>query len=152
VTDSSSSPQIIIAGVIYGHVTAKLVYVRLFRGTPHMSTNTLLGFGSWVAITGIFWLVAFIIAESIPNFKSLLALISSLFASWFTYGLSGVFWLFLNKGRWFSSPRKILLTLVNWGIVGVGAVVMGLGLYASGKSIHEAGGHGSWTCADISSG
>jgi len=99
VTDSSSSLQIIIAGVIYGHVTAKLVYVRLFRGTPHMSTNTLLGFGSWVAITGIFWLLAFIIAESMPNFKSLLALISSLFASWFTYGLSGVFWLFLNKGR-----------------------------------------------------
>jgi len=47
-----------------------------------------------------------------------------LFASWFTYGLSGIFWLYMNKGLWFSSPRKIALTLLNVIIVGVGAILV----------------------------
>ena len=147
-TDPTS--QIIIAGVIYGHVASKYIYVRLFRGTKHMSQRTFLSIGTWIAITLVLWVIAFIIAESIPNFNDLLSLISSLFASWFTYGLSGVFWLFINYGRWFSTPRKTALTLLNWAIVGLGWTIMGVGLYASGKAIHEESGSQSWSCADNS--
>ena len=49
---------------------------------------------------------------------------TALFASWFTYGLSGVFWLFMNKGLWFSSPRKIALTALNVTIVAIAAVLV----------------------------
>lgn len=147
-----SNLQIIIAGVIYGHVAAKLIYVRIFRGTKHMSTRTWLAQGSWMGITLVIWVIAFIIAESIPDFNDLLALISSLFASWFTYGLSGVFWLFLNYGKWFSSPRKTALTCLNWGLFGIGLCIMGAGLYSSGKAIHDESGSSSWSCADNSSG
>jgi hypothetical protein len=128
-------PTILIAGVIYGHVASKYVYVRLFRGTKHMSRRTPLALGSWAAITLTFWVIAFIIAESIPNFNDLLSLISSLFAAWFTYGLSGVFWLFINKGKWFSSPKRGALAIFNWIIVGLGFAIMGMGLYASGKAV-----------------
>lgn len=144
--------QIIIAGVIYAHVASKYIYVRLFRGTRHMGSKSFLGVGTWILITLILWVIAFIIAESIPNFNNLLALISSLFASWFTYGMSGFFWLYLNRGLWFKGPRKIFLTILNMIIFALGAVVMGLGLYASGKAIGEGGGYGSWTCADNSLG
>lgn len=41
-------------------------------------------------------------------------------------GLSGVFWLFLNRGRFFSSPRKMMLTLLNIFVVGVGAALVSL--------------------------
>lgn len=75
-------PTIIIAGVIYGHVAAKYIYVRMFRGTKHMSKRTWLSVGSWAGITLILWVIAWIIAESIPVFNDLLALISSLFAAW----------------------------------------------------------------------
>jgi len=44
-------PTIIIAGVMYGHVPTKYIYVRLFRGTKHMSKNTFVSIGSWLAIT-----------------------------------------------------------------------------------------------------
>ena len=81
--------QIIIAGVIYCHVAAKYIYVRIFRGTKHMSKRTWLSVGSWIGIISILWILGWIIAESIPVFNDLLSLISSLFASWFTYGLSG---------------------------------------------------------------
>ncbi|KAJ9602275.1 hypothetical protein H2200_013130 [Cladophialophora chaetospira] len=139
-------PTIIIAGVIYGHVASKYIYVRLFRGTKHMSKKTLLSIGSWLAITLILWTIAWIIAESIPNFNDLLSLISSLFASWFTYGISGIFWLFLNKGQYTKNWRKMCLTAANVGLFLMGAGICGMGLYVSGKAISEEGRGSSWTC------
>ncbi|KKA23780.1 hypothetical protein T310_2232 [Rasamsonia emersonii CBS 393.64] len=126
-------PTIVIAGVINGHVACKYIYVRVFRGTDHMQKRSLLSLGSWVAIALVLWVIAWIIAEAIPVFNNLLSLITALFASWFTYGLSGVFWLFLNKGKYFSSPRKIFLTIVNLLIVGIGGCLCGLGLGTSGR-------------------
>ena len=66
---------IAVAGVIYGHVASKYIYVRLFRGTRHMSKRTVLAVGSWLGITLVLWVVAWIIAESIPNFNDLLSLV-----------------------------------------------------------------------------
>ncbi|OAG02500.1 amino acid transporter [Paraphaeosphaeria sporulosa] len=143
-------PTILLAGVIYGHVASKYVYVRIFRGTKHMSRRTMLSIGSWAAITLTFWLIAWIIAESIPNFNNLLSLISALFASWFSYGMSGVFWLFLNWGCYARNWKKMALTALNLFVVAFGAAVCGIGLYASGKAIHEGGGSGSWSCEDNS--
>jgi hypothetical protein len=48
-----------------------------------MSKRTWLSLGSWILITLILWVVAWIIAESIPVFNDLLGLISALFASWY---------------------------------------------------------------------
>ncbi len=79
----------------------------------------------------VLWVVAWVVAEAIPVFNDLLALISALFASWFTYGLSGVFWLFMNKGQWFSSRRKIFLTVVNAVIFCIGAVIVSSSLFSS---------------------
>ncbi|KKY14779.1 putative t-complex protein 1 subunit eta [Diplodia seriata] len=70
-------PTIVIAGVIYGHVAAKYIYVRAFKGSRHMHSRTWLGFGGWAAITLVIWVIAWVIAESIPNFNTLLGLISS---------------------------------------------------------------------------
>lgn len=72
----------------------------------------------------VLWVAAWIIAEAIPVFNDLLGLISALFASWFTYGLSGVFWLFMNYGRYRSSGRKMFLTGVNVIIFFMGAVIV----------------------------
>jgi hypothetical protein len=84
---------------------------------------------------------------SIPNFNDLLGVVSSLFASWFTYGVSGIFWLFINKGKWFSTPIKTFLTFVNWFLVILGATICGVGLYASAYTIHISDGKiGAWSC------
>lgn len=143
-------PTIVIAGVINGHVAAKYVYVRLFRGTDRMSKRSWSSFGLWAIIVVVLWTVAWIIAEAIPVFNDLLGLISALFASWFTYGLSGVFWLYLNKGRYFESSRKIFLTVLNFLIFCIGAAICGLGLYASGLAINSdaKSSKGSFSCAD----
>jgi hypothetical protein len=132
-----------------------------------MSQRTFLSVGTWVAITLTFWVIAWVLAESIPVFNDLLALISALFASWyalsytntfqftltdynrFTYGLSGVFWLFLNKGQYFKNWKKSCLTIINFLIFLLGGAIFGIGLYASGKAIHDdAGKSASWSCAN----
>ncbi|PWY89299.1 hypothetical protein BO70DRAFT_165101 [Aspergillus heteromorphus CBS 117.55] len=142
-------PTIIIAGVINGHVASKSVYVRLFRGTDHMHKRTWKAVGSWVGIALGLWIVAWIIAEAIPVFTNLLSLITALFASWFTFGLCGIFWLFMNRedGRWRSSPRKLALTGLNLFVVGIGGCLCGLGLYVSGKAIHDNPSNASFSCA-----
>lgn len=139
--------QIIGAGVVNGHIGLKYIYVRLFRGTDRMHKRDMVAIGSWVAIGFTCWVIAWIIADAIPVFSDLLSLISSLFASWFSYGLGGVYWLHINKGKWFSSPRKIALTIVNVCVILVGACMCGLGLYVSGKAIHDDASSNSFSCA-----
>ncbi|KAG9678998.1 amino acid transporter, partial [Aureobasidium melanogenum] len=139
-------PTIIIAGVIYGHVAAKYIYVRCFRGTKHMNKRTKTSTLAWTGITLTIWVIAWVIAESIPNFNDLLSLISALFASHFTYTLSGVFGLFLNYGHWFDNWKQIAQFIANWGVIAIGATVCVAGLYASGTAIAADGGSGSWTC------
>jgi hypothetical protein len=60
--------------------------------------------------------------------------------------MSGIFWLFLNRGKYFSSPRKITLTIINLLIVGIGGTICGLGLYVSGKAIHDNPSNASFSC------
>ena len=117
-------PTIVIAGVINGHVASKYIYVRLFRGTGMMAKKSLYSYGMWALIALCLWTVAWIIAEAIPVFNDLLGLISSLFASWFTYGLSGVFWLYINRGRYTESKKKMFLTVLNVLIFCIGGVIV----------------------------
>ncbi|CAI7565192.1 unnamed protein product [Penicillium viridicatum] len=140
-------PTIIGAGVVNGHIGLKYIYVRMFRGTDRMHKRDMVAVGSWVGIALTCWVIAWIIADAIPVFSDLLSLISSLFASWFSYGLGGVYWLHINRGRWFSSPRKIVLTIVNVVIILIGGCMCGLGLYVSGKAIHDGASDNSFSCA-----
>ncbi|KAJ5201187.1 Amino acid transporter transmembrane [Penicillium cf. viridicatum] len=141
-------PTIIGAGVVNGHIGLKYIYVRLFRGTDRMHKRDMVAVGSWIAIGLVCWVIAWIIADAIPVFSDLLSLISSLFASWFSYGLGGVYWLHINKGKWFTSPRKIALTILNVCIILIGGCMCGLGLYVSGKAIHDDASNNSFSCAN----
>ncbi|KAE8145747.1 transmembrane amino acid transporter protein-domain-containing protein [Aspergillus avenaceus] len=68
-------PTIIIAGVINGHIAFKYIYIRIFRGTDRMHKRDWIAVGSWIGIGLALWILAWIIAESIPVFSNLLSLI-----------------------------------------------------------------------------
>lgn len=105
-------------------------------------------------------------AEAMLVFNDLLGLISAIFASWFTYGLSGFFWLFWNYGKYGDSRRKMGLTALNLleslvALFTVSPLVTdmmreagtdGLRLYASGVAVGRdlRSSSGSFSCADIS--
>ncbi|KAF1349148.1 transmembrane amino acid transporter protein-domain-containing protein [Delphinella strobiligena] len=142
-------PTIVIAGVIFAHVTAKYIYLRMFARTKYLHSRGLVATGSWIGLAVLVWVIAWIIAESIPDFSDLLGFISALFASWFSYGLPGICWFYLNwQSGWFSSTKKILLALVNLALVVLGVVICGVGLYASGYSMSVDSSGASWSCAD----
>ncbi|KAI0636550.1 transmembrane amino acid transporter protein-domain-containing protein [Trametes polyzona] len=135
-------PTILIAGVINGHVCAKLVFIRIFRRkgvhSRHMTTHSWTGWLTWIAICAAIWALAFVIAEVIPFFNDLLGVISSVFASWFTYGISGIFWFHLTprEERW-TTWRQKLKTIFWASIILMGALIMVAGLYSSINSIIE---------------
>jgi amino acid permease len=120
----------------------------------------------WIAIVTLLWVVAWLISEGVPVFNDLLGLTSALFASWFTYGLSGMFWchMHLQKRGWRVCWRKKedgtgrgkvsgkwILLAVNLLCIAVGAVICGAGLYSSGRSIGGHAGEGrSFACVDNS--
>lgn len=93
-----------------------------------MSKKSWSSFGLWAIIVLVLWFIAWIIAEAIPVFNDLLSLISALFASWFTYGLSGVFWLYMNHGQYTASKKKMFLTGVNVGCFCLGAIIVSISL------------------------
>ncbi|KAJ5392254.1 Amino acid transporter transmembrane [Penicillium cosmopolitanum] len=141
-------PTIIGAGVVNGHIGLKYIY---FRICTNMKSDLLhqrnkRSVGLWVGLGISCWTVAWIIAEAIPVFSDLNGLISALFASWFSYGLSGVYWLHLNYGQWTASPRKIALMVLNMAIACFGLILCVLGLYASGTAISANSNSNSFTC------
>lgn len=139
-------PTIVGAGVVNGHIGLKYIYFRLCSKSDLLHSRSWKSIGLWLALGVSCWVVAWIIAEAIPVFSDLNSLISALFASWFSYGLSGIYWLHLNYGQWFSSPKKIFLTVLNIGIALFGLALCVLGLYASGTAIHDDASSLSFTC------
>jgi len=77
-------PTIIVAGVVNGSVACKYIYLRMWAGTNVVHQNSFKSIGSWVAICGASWIVAWAIAEAVPNFNLLLGLLAALFCSWFS--------------------------------------------------------------------
>jgi hypothetical protein len=67
--------QVFIAGIVVGHVACKYVYVRVLRGSAHMHKRSFVGIGTWIGIGGLLWIIAWIIAESIPGFNDLLSFV-----------------------------------------------------------------------------
>lgn len=139
-------PTIVIAGVIYGHVAAKYIFVRAFAGTKHLAKRTTLGVVGWLGITAAIWVVAWVIAQSIPVFSNLLGLVCALFASWFSYGIPGALWLWMHYGEWFASPRRAVLFALNALLVLVGLLLCALGLWCSGEAIARDSGTDPWSC------
>jgi len=139
-------PTIVIAGVIYGHVAAKYIFVRVFAGTKHLAKRTTLGVVGWLGITAGIWIVAWVIAQSIPVFSNLLGLVCALFASWFSYGIPGSLWLWMYYGEWFSSPKRIAQFSANALLMLVGLLLCALGLWCSGEAIAHDSGTDPWSC------
>jgi amino acid permease len=141
-------PTIVIAGVIYGHVAASYIFGRIFRNTKHTVRRTKLSTAAWFGITFGIWLISLIIAESIPVFNSLLGLVAAVFVSWFSYGLPGIFWLWMHYGNWTNQGWKQTTRFVaNVVLTLVGIMLCVCGLWASIEAIADEESTKPWTCA-----
>ena len=128
-------PTLIFLGVLYASVSARFLFFRIFEGTRHKSEHTVLGWASWAGILALTWIGAFIVAEVIPFFADLLALMSSLFDSFFGWIFWGVAYLRMRKadlGPGFYKKRGIrgwAGFLMNIFIITVGVYFLSVGTY-----------------------
>jgi hypothetical protein len=81
---------------------------------------------------------AFVLAIGVPIFGYLIGIAAALFASWYTYGLAGAFWLHdtyhLDGGSW-ALKKRWLMTIVNVLTLMAGGFICVAGLYAIIKAI-----------------
>lgn len=80
-------PNLVIAGALYAHTAAKIIFVRMFRHSKHLHSHTIIGWGSWTILILLVNAIAFVLATGVPIFNYLVGLAASLFAAWFTYGM-----------------------------------------------------------------
>ncbi|PLB35406.1 uncharacterized protein BDW47DRAFT_110535 [Aspergillus candidus] len=53
----------------------------------------------------------------------------------------------MNRGQYFATPQKVFLTMLNVGLIVIATALCALGLWSSGRSIHEEGGRNSFSCS-----
>ena len=130
-------PTLIFLGVLYASVSARFVFFRVFAGTKHMSSHTVVGWASWAGILGVLWVFAFIIAEVIPFFSELLSLMSSLFDSFFGWIFWGTAYMRMRKadlGPGFWKKRGLrgwVGFIMNIFIIFAGIFFLTVGTYVS---------------------
>jgi amino acid permease len=136
-------PTIIIAGVVNAHVGVKFVYVKLLhkREDDLMHQKGWRSYRIWFLMVSVSWLGAWLIAEAIPVFGDLLSLTSALFASWFTFGMSGLFWMHMNRVTEWKQWKygKRILFFVNALNITVALILFGVGTWASITSMVKNG-------------
>lgn len=150
-------PTLIFLGVLYASVSARFIFFRMFEGTRHKSSHTVVGWSAWAGILALTWVGAFIIAEVIPFFSDLLSLMSSLFDSFFGFIFWGVAYIRMRRvdggANWLreQSLYGYAMLALNVFIIIIGLFFLSAGTYTSVQSIidsYAAGAVGGvFTCA-----
>jgi hypothetical protein len=128
-------PNFLIAGSLYAHTAAKLLFVRAFRRSRHLHHHSALGWSAWAALVLVMNGAAFVLAIGVPIFNYLIGIAASLFASWYTYGIAGFFWLHdarryggggtaAWRARWGLALANVLTILAGAFICVAGMYVM----------------------------
>ena len=138
-------PNLLVAGALYNHTAAKIVFIRIFRGSRHLHDNTILGWIVWTSLAVFMTGLAFVLATGIGIFGYLVGIAAALFASWYTYGIAGAFWIhdtyfgynFGGRG-WHELARRPFMTAVNVLTFLSGLFLCVGGMYVYCKGIAEA--------------
>lgn len=131
------------------------MFVRLLRGTQHLTSNSRTHWIVWFSCTFGSALVAYIIASAIPIFGSLVSLIGALFVTVLAFEAMACMWLYDNwKGD--NRGTKRWMAMVFWSslVVVLGTFLTISGTYGSIVEIIDgykaSGGSAAWSCADNS--
>lgn len=144
-------PNFLICGAVYIHVGVKIIFTRMFRRSRHLHSKTVVSYAVWVSLIFLASAVAFVLAVAVPIFSYLIGVIGSLFASWYTYGIAGMFWLHDTYFGYYSGnlsglqalKRKWFQTGLNIATILSGAFFCVAGTYVSIKLIADAYSSGS---------
>ncbi|KAI5361119.1 Putative amino acid transporter, transmembrane domain-containing protein [Septoria linicola] len=143
----------LVIGVIYANVSAKFVYGRIMGKSRHAHSNTVIGWGVWVAVMAAIWLVAFVFAEVIPSMGDFLSLLGAAFDSFFGFIFFAVAYYQLYKGKLFAGAGRSVMTIIHIFVMICGLFLLGPGLYAAVEAIisdYSGAVKPAFSCANVS--
>ncbi|EAT80407.2 hypothetical protein SNOG_11995 [Parastagonospora nodorum SN15] len=125
----------LVIGVIYANVSAKFVYNRIMGKSRHAHSNTVVGWGVWIAVMAIIWTIGFIFAEVIPSMGDFLSLLGAAFDSFFGFIYFAIAYWQLYKGNLFRGASRSVMTVIHIFVMFCGLFLLGPGLYAAVEAI-----------------
>lgn len=124
-------PVIFISGSINTTVVCRYIHGKLYQDSSLRLIDTAKGWASWLGLVFVITILGWIIAEAIPIFSELLAIMSALFVSGLSFYFPPVMWyVLLREGKWFER-RNIKTAICNGVVFLVGIIVFGCGTYSS---------------------
>ncbi|KAJ5789535.1 transmembrane amino acid transporter protein-domain-containing protein [Penicillium psychrosexuale] len=149
-------PGLLVSITITSHISAKFFFIRLLRGTQHLTSNSFIHWGTWLGCTLGVTLVAYVIASAIPVFDSLVSLVGALLGTLISFQPYGCMWLYDNWHSGKAKPSFKWALGVAWALIVIlsGTFLTIAGTYGAAvnivKSYSEDGGSSPWSCADNS--
>ena len=151
-------PGLLTSGLLFTHMPAKYCFVRLLRGSHHLSRNTPTHWAAWLGSVAFTAVLAYVIASAIPFFDDLISLIGAIFGTFFCFCLEGGMYLTLiwpaYKDRALRTRWFWFTVVANAFLILLGAFIIVAGTYASVVEINDsfiAGTVGSsFSCQDNS--
>ena len=141
---------------LFLQLPAKYIFVRILRGSQHLTANSLTHWAVWFGCTGGCVISSYIIASAIPVFGGLVSLIGALLGTLMSFQPMGFMWLYDNWRVGKEQKTLAWKLMVAWSVFVIvsGTFLMIGGTYGSIVEIKSAyeksGGAAAWTCADNS--
>lgn len=152
VTYGIAIPGLLVTYTIYSHLPAKYIFVRLLRGSHHLSSSTPTHWLYWLSCTCGITLVAYIIGSAIPVFSNLVGFIGAFFCPWICMIPFAFMWLHDNYR---NNPNRTLGIKLQaaWAVFVIlgGLFLMGAGTWSAILAlIADSSRTSPWSCADNS--
>ncbi|KAL6922452.1 hypothetical protein FSST1_006478 [Fusarium sambucinum] len=146
-------PGILVSTVLVIHFSAKYIFVRTLRGSPHLTSGSLIHWVAWLSCTAGVTVIAYLIASGIPVFGGLVSLIGALLGTLMSFQPMGCMWLYDNWTEGRKNPTARWGAMVAWSVFVVlsGSFLMIAGTYGSIVGIINSPDRtASWSCSDNS--
>ncbi|ODN74627.1 hypothetical protein, variant 2 [Cryptococcus amylolentus CBS 6039] len=149
-------PGLFVGCILYTHVGAKMLFVRLLRGSDHLTGTSFIHWSVWLGTVGMSVAIAFILAESIPFFGDFVSLVGATLGTFLCLITPALMWLNDNwalcKERTSIGFRSRIALSVFTLLAGVFIVITGTwSAVLSIKDSYADGSVGSaFSCADNS--
>ncbi|KAH6879787.1 transmembrane amino acid transporter protein-domain-containing protein [Thelonectria olida] len=133
-------PSVLSKGLAFGQTGIKYVYLKVMRrfSIQHeMATHTTRSWSIWLGLVTLFWIATFGLSVAIPDFDSILSMTSAVTISWFTFGLSAIFWLHMSWSTKFATWRQVCLTALNVCLIFSALFLNAAGLWSSSAELRS---------------
>ncbi|KAJ5131613.1 neutral amino acid permease [Penicillium atrosanguineum] len=145
---------LIVTACLWIHVSAKYVFVRVLRNSPHLQSNTFVHFGTWLSCTFGLSIVSFVIAAGVPIFNYILSLAGSIGFAPLALILPAYLWMYDHKDYRSGTLFKQTVYWLHCLMLFVGGFMTVGGFYGVIQSILDAYKNGeigsAFSCEDNS--